>query len=272
MKSGPASRPGKSANVNRTMSNLEAIKPPGNLESWRNGQPAMMKLAAALNRFSPRGKGAIPRMIGRRFGHGWTTTISTDSGCKLAVDPNNLDLFVTIQNEGSWEPWIRRVCALAMKDGGVMFDVGANAGAISNETALACPAAVIKAFEPQQELATLVAISAQLNGLDSIEVFPVAVGDHEGIVQLHKPAHALHASLMTSGESGEAVVDVPLVSLDQVVGSGQIPPPNFIKVDVEGGETSGCRGRMTARPPRAVAAVRQRNTVTGSRCRSPSTG
>lgn len=218
------------------MMNLEVMAMPADLQIWNAGQPALMKIAALFNRVSPRGKGAIPRMIGKKFGRQWTTTIQTDSGCKLAVDPNNLDLFVTIENQGAWEPWIRRVCALAMKDGGVMFDVGANAGAISNETALACPGITIKAFEPQLELARLVSVSASLNGLDNIEVFPVAVGDHEGTVQLHQPAHALHASLMTSGESGESVVDVPLVSLDAMVDQGKIPAPTFIKVDVEGGE------------------------------------
>lgn len=224
------------------MTDLDAIIAPKSVEAWNGNRPAMLKLAAFLNRTLPRGKGAVPRMIGRRFGRDWTTTIETDSGCKLAVDPANLDLFVTIQNEGSWEPWIRRVCILAMKAGGVMFDVGANAGAISNETALACPEISIKAFEPQTELAKLVAVSAKLNGLNNIDVYSVAVGDHEGTVQLHKPAHALHASLMTSGEAGESVVEVPLISLDGVVESGQIPPPVFIKVDVEGGELGVLRG------------------------------
>ena len=202
----------------------------------------MMKFASFLNRFSPRGKGAIPRWIGRNFGSRWQTSIKTDSGCKLAVDPANLDLFVTIENEGSWEPWIRRVCIEVMKSGGVMFDVGANAGAISMETALACPGIVIKAFEPQATLARLVSISAAINNLDNVEIFPVAVGDQEGTVQLHMPAHALHASLRSSGESGENVVDVLQVTLDGIVESGLLPPPAFIKVDVEGGELGVLNG------------------------------
>lgn len=236
MKFGPESRRDELGNGNAAMTKLEAIQISDEIQRFQSGQPLMMRLAAFLNRVSPRGKGAIPRAIGRRFGGGWKTAITTNSGCKLAVDPANLDLFVTIENEGAWEPWIRRVCVLAMQDGGVMFDVGANAGAISNETGLACPDITIKAFEPQVELATLVAVSAELNGLPNIEVFPVAVGDHEGTVQLHKPAHALHASLMASGHSGEAVFEVPLISLDWAVHSGQLPVPTFIKVDVEGGE------------------------------------
>ena len=227
------------------MNKIAAIEKPIDLKRWKGRQPFLMKIAALLNRVSPRGKGAIPRIIGRQLGRNWTTTIQTDSKCKLAVDPANLDLFVTIENEGSWEPWIRRICSLVMKNGGVMYDVGANAGAISNETALACPGITIKAFEPQANLARLVAVSAELNGLDNIEVFPVAVGDHEGTVQLHLPAHALHASLMTSGETGEKVVDVTLVSLDEMVRSKRIPAPSFIKIDVEGGELGVLNGART---------------------------
>ncbi|WP_182864979.1 FkbM family methyltransferase [Stieleria mannarensis] len=214
---------------------LNAIRPE-NVGQWQPTQPMMMRVAASLNRLSPRGKGAIPRTIGRRFGTHWKTTITTDSGCVLAVDPANLDLYVTIENEGAWEPWILRACAIVMRRGGVMFDVGANAGAVSNETALACPGITIKAFEPQQELAELVAVSACLNGLNNIDVFPVAVGEHDGTVELHKPAHALHASLMASDEAGESIVKVPLVALDGTIRSGQLPPPNLIKIDVEGGE------------------------------------
>jgi len=154
----------------------------------------------------------------------------------------NLDLFVTIQNDGAWEPWVRKACITAMRNGDVMFDVGANAGTISNEVGLACSGVTIKAFEPQTELAHLVCVSAALNRLDCIEVFPVAVGDHCGTIQLHKPAHALHASTAASGESGERVVDCPLISLDAMERSGQLPTPNLIKIDVEGGELNVLRG------------------------------
>ncbi|MEZ6131836.1 MAG: FkbM family methyltransferase [Planctomycetaceae bacterium] len=158
------------------------------------------------------------------------------------MDPANLDLFVTIQNEGAWEPWIREACIHAMRTGDVLFDVGANAGTISNEVGLACGDVSIKAFEPQTDLAHLVAVSAALNHLNCIEVFAVAVGDRCGTIQLHKPAHALHASTTASGESGERVVDCPLISLDAIVRSGRIPPPNLIKIDVEGGELNVLQG------------------------------
>ena len=118
----------KTVNENISQQSVVPLELPSDAQAYRASQPLMMKVAALINAFSPRGKGAIPRWIGRKFGSKWKTSIVTDSGCHLAVDPANLDLFVTIANEGSWEPWIRRVSILAMQNGGVMFDVGANAG------------------------------------------------------------------------------------------------------------------------------------------------
>lgn len=215
---------------------------PGEDDNWHDSQPLLMKIASVGNRLLPRGKGAVPRWIGRKFGARWKTTIRTDSGCRLAVDPGNLDLYVTIQNTGAWEPWVRKACLHSLADGEVFFDIGANAGTISNEVGLARRHSVVKAFEPQPKLSELVAVSARLNGLTNIDVFPVAVGDHDGVIMLHVPAHALHASTMALGESGELKISCPLISLDRTVGSNALPPPNVIKVDVEGGELAVLTG------------------------------
>lgn len=211
-------------------------------ESWSDDTPLLMKVARVWARLSPRAKGAMPRWIGRNFGRRWKHTITTQSGCRLAVDPANLDIYTTIQNAGYWEPKIREACIRALREGDVMFDVGANAGAISNEVGLACDNVLIKAFEPQTELAKLVGVSAALNGLSCIDVYPVAVGDIAGTINLYKPAHALHASTASSGEPGEKSVSCPIIRLDDLVKSGELPTPNLIKVDVEGGELNVLKG------------------------------
>jgi FkbM family methyltransferase len=222
--------------------NMNALTHCSSTEEWSSRLPLLMRLASLINRYSPRGKGALPRWIGRTFGADWKTTIHTDSGCVLAVDPSNLDLFVTIHNEGSWEPWVRRACIAAIREGDVVFDIGANVGAICNEIGIGRNNITVKAFEPQADLAPLIVVSAALNDLDCIEVFPVAVGDHTGTACLHRPAHALHASISTARSNNRADTECPMVSLDEVVRSGRLPVPNFMKIDVEGGELSVLRG------------------------------
>lgn len=209
---------------------------------WRRTQPLAMKLAKRWFAVAPRAKGAGCRWVGRTFGRSWQVFIETKFGCCLAVDAQHLDLFVAIQVAGAWEPWVRAACIRAMRPNDVMFDVGANAGAISNEVGLACPGIQIKAFEPQPRMAELVAVSAALNGLECIDVFQVAIGDHTGTINLHLPAHSLHASTLSLGESGEQSVQVPLHSLDDLVRDEGFPLPDLIKIDVEGGELAVLHG------------------------------
>jgi FkbM family methyltransferase len=211
-------------------------------ESWSRPWPLLARLALVGNRLLPRGKGAFPRWIGKTFGAHWKLIVTTQSGCRIAVDPGNLDLYATISNEADWEPWIRQACVRTLRSSDVMFDVGANAGCISNEVAMAHPGVVIKAFEPQPNLASLVALSAALNDRQNIEVFQVAVGQAAGVINLHVPAHALHASIKPSGNKRDRVIECPMISLDEAVFVHHLPAPNLIKIDVEGAELGVLKG------------------------------
>lgn len=224
---------------------LDPVDAPDSVADWRPANSLGISLARFWNRHAPRGKGAIPRMIGRRLGGAWKFTIETESGCRLAVNPAHLDLYLTIEREGAWEPWIIRACRDIVQPSDVVYDVGANAGAISNEIAAAIPGAQIYAFEPQPSMAKLVAISAKLNGHQNIRVMAVAVGETEGSATLHCPAHALHASL-AEGQGDSESIDCRVISLGERVKCGHLPPPDMIKVDVEGGELGVIEGALEA--------------------------
>lgn len=199
-------------------------------------KPLLAQIAQQWNRFAPRGKGAIPRWIGRSFGRHWKIIVSTKSGCQLAVDPENLDLFMTIENEGGWEPWVCQACITALREGDMMYDVGANAGVISTEVAAAVNGIQIKAFEPQKSLALIAVVSAALNGLDCVDVFPVAVGSNTGKTKLYTSSHGVHATTVPTTDTPDHATECNMVSLDDVVLSEILPPPDLIKIDIEGGE------------------------------------
>lgn len=210
------------------------------LRGWSETLPPLMRLAGLWNRYAPRGKGALPRWIARRGGAKWRVLCTTSTGVKLAVDPASIDVYLTILREGSWEPWITRALTAALRPRDVFFDIGANVGCISLEIAHKTGVSVFS-FEPQPRLARMIAISAKLNGLEKLTVFSAAVGERSGRVMLNIPAHSVHASLApTSGHS--LAVEVPMVTLDELVESQRLPPPNVIKVDVEGAEFQVLRG------------------------------
>jgi FkbM family methyltransferase len=223
-------------------STLGTISQPLSILGMTTRIPALAYIASLWNRYSPRGKGAVPRWIGRTFGRRWHFCIETDSGCKLAVDPRHLDLFLTIRRDGAWEPWIRKACLAATRDDDVFFDVGGNVGAISCEVALARRATIV-VFEPQPGLGDLIRVSAALNGIAGLCVLPFAVGDREQDVAFFLEAHALHGSLKALDASTPSV-PVKMVSIDGLVESGKLEPPSVIKVDVEGGELGVFQGAV----------------------------
>ncbi len=215
---------------------LEPLRFNGTISNWSSQKTLLAQIALQWNRFAPRGKGAIPRWIGRSFGEKWKMIVTTKTGCQLAVDPEHLDLFVTIENEGGWEPWVCKACILALRKVDVMYDVGANAGVISMEVATAVNGIQIKAFEPQTSLAQIAAVSVALNRLNCIELFPVAVGATTGTAQLLIPSHSVHATTISTNNAPESTTECQMVSLDDIVFSETLPPPHLIKIDIEGGE------------------------------------
>ena len=213
---------------------------PEMMQGWSPELPSLVRLARLWNTVSPRGKGAFPRWLGRSFGQKWRMTIALPGGGQLAVVPSALDIYVTILREGSWEPWIIRAIKTAVRPGDVLFDIGANVGYVSLEVAASQPTAKIFSFEPQPLLAPNVAISAKLSGFDNIQVLHAAAGETDGVMSLFMPAHALHASL--KGEPGTSTVPCRVLRLDGLVDRGELPPPNVIKIDVEGAEWDVLKG------------------------------
>jgi len=91
------------------------------------------------------------------------------------------------------------------------------------------------AFEPQAQLARLIAISARLNGAENVHVFRTLLGDSTGAVELFIPSHSIHASMIARERRATAMI-APIRTLGRMVYSGVAPPPDAVKIDVEGAE------------------------------------
>lgn len=203
---------------------------------WSGDLPLLAKLAFFWAKHGVRGKGAIPRFLGRRFGSKWRFYVKTANGCKLAVYPRHLDLYMSVLVQGRWEPWVVDACTKYIPENGVLFDVGANAGIVSNEIGLARKDVSIRGFEPQQDLVKYAARSSQLNHNQNISFYPVAIGRASGTIDLQVPAHALHASTAMTHDSLVPRVKCDVHTIDELCSKHGLPQPDFIKIDVEGGE------------------------------------
>ncbi len=109
--------------------------------------------------------GMVVRILQRKLrGYRWIATASTH-GCWI----------------GSYEMAKQTQFVAALKNGSVVYDVGANVGFYSL-LASACvgPAGRVFAFEPLTANASLLERHAQINHLTNITIHPFAVSDHSG--------------------------------------------------------------------------------------------
>jgi len=214
------------------------------------------RLATLLNRRLPRGKGAVPRFLGRNLGKPLRYFMTTRAGNRLAIEPGSFDMYASMMNEGGvWSQRVFEVCASLLSAGRVFFDIGANVGYLSIEMAGAFADAVrVVAFEPQPALAQAVAASARINGFGNVSVFELMLGDRVGAAELFLTSHSGHASAKP-GDERHSTLARRIVTLDQLVESGVIPAPDVIKIDVEGAEyavLSGARETLARHRPSIV--------------------
>jgi FkbM family methyltransferase len=146
---------------------------------------------------------------------------------------------------GVLEPGVQEALRRHVRPGAVIYDVGANIGFFSLLTArLAGPDGRVEAFEPVPTSAAAVRANAALNGLSTITVHQVAVSDHGGVGELLVPFERGWAHLADRGwhPNTRRRLDVQLIALDEQITRGAFPPPDVVKIDVEGSEIAVLRG------------------------------
>jgi len=152
---------------------------------------------------------------------------------------------------GDYEPEIQRVFERHVAPGSVVFDVGANVGFLSLLAArLAGPAGRVIAFEPAPAAVGYLRRHVALNRAHNIEIIAVAVADENGRARFSSAGPVEMGHLADDGQ-----LEVETASLDTLVETGIIPPPDIVKIDVEGAELGVLRGAqaiLRARRPVVV--------------------
>ncbi len=154
---------------------------------------------------------------------------------------------------GSWEREVQSLFAHVVYEGGVVFDVGAAAGFYTLLASfLVGPTGRVCAFEPIPRAIAYLKKHLVLNQISNATIIEAAVSDRNGSVTLQ----------VGDGDYGRISSDgtfsVRSVTLDELVFAGAIPPPDFVKIDVEGAELlvlSGARGILISSRPTLFLAV-----------------
>lgn len=160
---------------------------------------------------------------------------------KLYLDSRDQDLGGHVLLDGFWESWVTQFMARTVRRGWRVADVGANYGYYSVLLAdLVGAEGHVFAVEPNPAAAEAAGRSLALNGFAarSAVVAAAAGGPGEGRALLWvpewSPGHAALARDLPAPPPGVSELQVPVVTVDELVGAGG--NLDFIKIDAEGAE------------------------------------
>jgi FkbM family methyltransferase len=148
---------------------------------------------------------------------------------------------------GSYEPQMAVAIGHFVPQAGIAYDLGANVGYTALLLARALgPSGQVFAFEPLPENLQRLRRAVALNGLEArITIVPSAVGAGRGpaAFQVH-PSGAMGRLESGAGRDGGfvATTTVEVVTLDDFVFAEGHPPPQLVKMDLEGGEGPALQG------------------------------
>ncbi len=139
---------------------------------------------------------------------------------------------------GSYEKSKQDQIASCLKTGDTFFDIGANVGFY---TLLASRrvgvSGTVVAFEPAGTNFSFLTQHVGMNSLKNARLLNYAVSDEDGHAFFESGPNRAMGHISPNGS-----VRVRTVRLDTAMEQEQLPPPNCIKIDVEGAEVSVLRG------------------------------
>jgi len=153
---------------------------------------------------------------------------------------------------GTTEPHLQRIIREHVAAGDTVYDIGANIGYVSLSLAksVGLTGRVI-AFEPVPNNADDFRESIKINQITNVQLLEFAASDQCGEAVIRIAENLSTASLVWHRNNPDAIpLKIRTVQIDQLVESGDLGYPKFVKIDVEGAEGSVLKGMQ-----RTVAAA-----------------
>lgn len=131
-----------------------------------------------------------------------------------------------------------RLLGQTIAAGSVFLDVGANVGTYTMQGSRLCgPGGRVIAFEPAPRNVAFLERHIRLNGLTNVTIIEAALSDRDDSARFTTTPDRVTSHLSADGE-----IEVACWRLDTLVMQKRVPPPDCIKIDVEGAECSVLRG------------------------------
>ena len=172
------------------------------------------------------------------------------SGYRICVSPaENLAYLL-----GTAETHLQEIIKEYVGTGDIVYDIGANIGYVSLSLAKRVGATgLVIAFEPVPRNIASFRENIQINKLANVQLLEFAASDKRGDAVIRFAENLSTASLVWHRNDPSATrLAITTVSIDELVESGELRNPSFIKIDVEGAEGNvllGMRRTLAAAKP-----------------------
>lgn len=144
--------------------------------------------------------------------------------------------------EGSLEGLETTLFKKATNKGATVIDIGAHIGYYTVLASdLVDRTGKVFAFEPDPKNYEVLVRNININELNNVTAYQMAVSDRTGILKLFIPPHDSGSSSLWTPDNGREQVEVNVVKLDDFLGNIDCPI-GVVKIDVEGSETAVLRG------------------------------
>jgi len=144
-----------------------------------------------------------------------------------------------------------------IKTGDVIFDVGSSTGTHTIPCGIKTgESGVVYSFEPDTECAAVLRYNLSLNHLKNVRVLETALWDKDSSVVIHTGGRKGPAPQVTERhQQARAEIEhlpqhheIPSRSIESLVRSGDIKPPDVLKIDVEGAGLYVLKGLGNVKP------------------------
>lgn len=162
-----------------------------------------------------------------------------------------------IVRDGLYEPATHAALCAHLPPQGVFLDIGANIGALCLPVARARPDCRVYAIEASPTIAANLSRNIATNSQANVIAFNMFIGATDGATTEFYNAPSEKFGMGSAGaQFGAEATVLPVRTIDAMLAEGKLPPPDVIKLDIEGAEYLALKGGesllSSPRPPRAV--------------------
>ena len=139
---------------------------------------------------------------------------------------------------GSYENVKQRLFSVTVAPGSAVYDIGGNVGFYTLlASTLVGQKGRVFVFEPLPRNLHYLHQHLSINRIENATVFEAAVSNTSGVMRFAEGTSSTAGSLNSNGH-----LNVKVVSLDDLHSRGELPLPDVMKIDIEGGGVLGSAG------------------------------